>query len=132
MNLADAGQLLGARAAGIWRVDDADLVLTDFWAAPDLDPTVAEAFRLATMLVPTSRSDLGIVGAALDARPRVSIASELPPDSGSGVWLRQFGAVRSIAVPRIVDSIVVEVASVALCDSRDDEAICLLGVILDR
>ena len=132
MNLADVGHLLGARAAGIWRVEGAELVSTDFWASPELDPAVAEAFRIATRRVAISRPDLGIVGAAIDARPKVSIAAELSRASGSGMWLRRFGAARSIAVPRIVEGLVVEVASVAVRESRDDEAIRLLGVILNR
>lgn len=132
MNLAEAGYLLGARAAGTWRVGEAELALTEFWAAADLDVRVAEDFRSATLCVAMSRLDLGIVRAALDARPTVSIASDVPSDIGSGMWLRCFGAVHSVAVPRIVGGVVVEVASVALCDSRDDEAIRLLGVVLNR
>lgn len=131
MTLADIGQRLQARAAGTWRVEGTELVLDDFWAAPDLDPLVAEAFRIATLRVAISRSDLGIVGAALDARPRVSIALELSAGSGSGMWLHRFGAARSIAVPRITDGVVAGVASVALRDSRDIEAIRLLSAFLN-
>jgi hypothetical protein len=35
--------------------------------------------------------------------PAISRAEELPPDSGSGRWLRAFGASRSVAVP-IIDA----------------------------
>ena len=31
--------------------------------------------------------------------PAVSRAAELPADAGSGLWLRRFGAARSVAVP---------------------------------
>lgn len=132
MTLAAVSQLLGARVAGNWRREDAELVLTDFWSAPDLDRRVAEEFRNATLRVPISQSDLGIVGAALDARPRVSIASELPPANGSGMWLRRFGADRSVAVPHVMGGVAVEVAAVALRGSSDDEVIRLLATLFHR
>jgi len=49
--------------------------------------------------VPTSQTSLGIVAAALTGQPAVSRVEELPADSGSGRWLRAFGASRSVAIP---------------------------------
>ena len=46
-----------------------------------------------------SQTSLGIVTAALTGQPAISRVAELPADSGSGRWLRSFGADRSVAVP---------------------------------
>ena len=90
---------LGARAAGLWRVDGDRLVQVAFSADPEMPVDVAEGFARATLAVPLDRLDLGIVGAYCDGRRRVSIAAELPAEVGSGYWLRAFGADRSVAVP---------------------------------
>jgi hypothetical protein len=130
VRLADLGKALDARAAGAWRVEGEDLVQVEFWAAPDMEAMVAEGFALATRCVPLSRVDLGIVGAAIEARPRTSIARELPGDSGSGLWLRRFAADRSVAVPWVIDGVTVAVGSVALRDAREADAIRMLEAFL--
>ncbi len=108
------GQALGARAAGLWTVGEGGLLQVAFWAAPDLSREVADGFALATQRVSLDQVTLGIVRAALDGLPFVSIARDLPPESGSGLWLRRFGADRSVAVPLHRDSLVIGVVSVAL------------------
>ena len=70
-----------------------------FVPGPALDPVVGREFALATRIVPLSRQSLGIVVATISGRPAISRAAELPADSGSGAWLRAFGASRSVAVP---------------------------------
>ena len=132
MTIAQVAQVLGARAAGLWRVEGAELVLTEFWASSDLGPGVAEAFRAATTRVPLSRTELGIVAAAIDGTPTVINAGEQPEAGGSGMWLRRFAAGRSIAVPGIVGGAVVGVASVATNDADIDEAIRLLSGLFGR
>jgi hypothetical protein len=113
---------LNARAAGLWHVEGEALVQDAFAPAPDLPPDVASAFARATLSVPLDRLALGIVRAAVERRVIVSIAAELPPEAGSGYWLRAFGAARSIAVPLDAGR---RVLSVAVPDScpLDEEAV---------
>lgn len=114
----------GARAAGLWRVEGGCLVQAAFVACPEMPAEVARAFADATRSVALTEVPLGIVSAAVSGVPRVSRAEELPSNSGSGRWLRAFGAERSIAVPlRGAADTVIAVLSVALPSSRlnDDE-----------
>jgi hypothetical protein len=99
--LADLCVNLGARAAGLWRVDQqtAQLVQVAFVPGAGLDRQVALEFENATQVVPLSQLTLGIVVAAMTGRPAISRVAELAADSGSGAWLRAFGANRSVAVP---------------------------------
>jgi hypothetical protein len=92
---------LGARAAGWWRLDHESNRLTQVAFVPGvgLDTDVGMAFAAATVAVPLGQKNLGIVIAASTGEPAVSRAEELSPDSGSGHWLRAFGANRSIAMP---------------------------------
>ena len=64
-----------------------------------LDPQVGREFAAATTTVPLSQTSLGIVVAAITGQPAISRVEDLPEDSGSGRWLRAFGASRSVAVP---------------------------------
>jgi hypothetical protein len=116
---------LGARAAGLWRVDSERLVQVAFVPAPSLPEAVSRAFAEATRSVSLDQSSLGIVKAAVLGEVAVSRASELPADAGSGTWLRQFGAVRSVAVPLRDDlGSIRGVLAVALPDSPlDDNAV---------
>jgi hypothetical protein len=92
---------LGARAAGYWQIDPqaARLVQLSFVPGVGLDPEVGRQFAAATATVPLSQKSLGIVAAALTGQTAISRVDELPADSGSGLWLRAFGACRSVAVP---------------------------------
>ena len=92
---------LNARAAGYWQLDALAqrLVQVAFVPGARLDPQVGLDFAAATLEVELSQKNLGIVAAAREGRPVVSRASDLPEDSGSGRWLRAFGASRSVAVP---------------------------------
>ena len=90
---------LSARASGAWSVSGGRLEQVAFDPAPDLAPEVADRFAEATRSVDLGRLGLGIVRAATTGRVAVSVAEGLPPDEGSGYWLRAFGAARSIAVP---------------------------------
>ncbi len=92
---------LGARAAGCWRVEHehSRLIQVAFVPGDGLDPYVARAFAEATRSVGMDQRNLGIVAAALSGQPAVSDAHLLEPESGSGRWLRAFGAGRSVAVP---------------------------------
>ncbi|WP_435005350.1 hypothetical protein P12x_003247 [Tundrisphaera lichenicola] len=106
---------LGGRAAGAWRIEGGRLVLVAFEPAPDLAPEVAIGFEESTRSVDLSMLDLGIVRAVSTGEVAVSIAGELPPETGSGRWLRAFSADRSIAVPVLEASGKVEgVVSIAL------------------
>lgn len=99
--VAEVCAALGARAAGYWQLDqDTErLVQLGFVPGVGLDPEVARQFAAATGTVPLSQTGLGIVAAALTGQPAVSHVENLPADSGSGRWLRAFGASRSVAVP---------------------------------
>jgi len=114
-----------ARAAGWWRVSGGRLELVAFAAAADLPAAVAGGFAEATRTVPLTERGLGIVAAAVSGVPAVSRADELPPGSGSGLWLRRFGAARSVAVPvRDGDGVVTRVVSLALAgEAPGDEAV---------
>jgi len=91
----------GARAAGLWWVEEGDLVREVFVACAEMPLEVVGAFMVATRSVALSDVSLGIVAAAIAGVPQVSRAQELPPDVGSGRWLRAFGAERSVAVPLV-------------------------------
>jgi hypothetical protein len=104
---------LEARAAGVWQIVEQSLELVVFVAANDMEPSVSLGFAEATRSVELSSKPLGIVGAAMFGEPSVSIAAELPDDVGSGYWLRQFVAVRSVAVPIFHEGDVIGVISVA-------------------
>jgi hypothetical protein len=99
--VAEVCAALGARAAGYWQLDQETerLVQLGFVPGVGLDPEIGWQFAAATTAVPLSQTSLGIVAAALTGQPAVSRADELPADSGSGRWLRAFGASRSVAVP---------------------------------
>ena len=116
-HVAHLCEQLRARAAGYWQLDAPAqrLLQVAFVPGPGLDPQVGQQFAAATLEVELSQKNLGIVAAAMDGRPVVSHAIELPEDSGSGRWLRAFGASRSVAVPiRAENSQVNGVLSVAL------------------
>jgi hypothetical protein len=97
--LAALRSRLGGRAAGVWRLEADRLVLIAFDPAPDLPAAVALGFEAATRSVDLTLVHLGIVRAATTGETFVSVAAELPPEIGSGHWLRAFGAARSVAVP---------------------------------
>lgn len=90
-----------ARATGCWRFENGRLLLESFLPCPEMKPEIAARFPVATADVPVTDTGLGIV---LAARTRVVTeyrADDLPPESGSGYWLRGFEADRSIAVPQL-------------------------------
>lgn len=129
------GRLLDARAVGVWSVVGDRLEIDRFWPAPDLPDVVAREFVDATRSVGLAETGLGIVAAVVDRRPRVSVAASLPEGSGSGLWLRRFGASRSLAVPVLRGGEVVGVVSAALPGSEKNEAevLALIGEMsIDR
>jgi hypothetical protein len=105
---------LRARAAGLWRVEGGSLRAVAFSAVDDMPRDVADGFARATAVVPITPGALGIVAAAVTGRPAISVASDLPAGVGSGYWLREFGAMRSVAVPLVREGRVVGVVAVAL------------------
>lgn len=113
--LGDLANQVGAVAVGLWRRGGDHLVQVCFVSDPDLPEPVGVAFALATRIVPLTNGELGIVKAAMLGEVAFSRAVDLPPDSGSGYWLRQFGASCSVAVP-VGD----QVLSVALAETPDD------------
>ena len=122
--LAALRSRLGGRAAGAWRLEGDRLVLIAFDPAPDLTPAVAQGFEAATRSVDLTLVDLGIVRAATTGEAFVSVAAELPPETGSGHWLRAFGAARSVAVPiEAPDGRIGAVVSVALGPAPDEQAV---------
>ena len=108
------GEALGARAAGLWELTGDSLVQVAFWSAHDLPSDVAEGFKQATERVPLSETNLGIVRAAIEGKPSTSLVANLSPEGGSGLWLRRFGAERSIAFPLKRGPRILGVAAVAL------------------
>lgn len=108
---------LRARAAGWWRLAGDSLEQVAFAASPEMPAEVALGFTEATRSVPLSSTQLGIVRAQATGEVAVSRLEDSDPDQGSGLWLRRFGASRSVAVPtggRVV--------SVALADSELTDA----------
>lgn len=114
---------LGARAVGYWWLAGRWLEQVAFVASPALPPDVARGFAEATRSVSLAQEDLGIVKAALSNAVTVSRAEELAGDTGSGYWLRAFGASRSVAVPlHDLKGAVRAVLAVALADGSLDDA----------
>lgn len=66
-----------------------------------MKPDIASGFPVATADVPVTDTGLGIVLAARTREVTEYRAIDLPPDAGSGFWLRGFEADRSIAVPQL-------------------------------
>lgn len=101
-------------AAGLWRLVDGHLVLSEFSAKEEMPPDVQDAFRKATSRVPLDRTDLAIVRAVLTGD---LAAAEPPPEgqegSGSPAWLRRFAARRSIALPIRKEGVIVGALAVA-------------------
>lgn len=89
----------GGRAIGVWVVHGDELRIAAFDSSPELSSDVARRFTETSASVGLSQTTLGIVRAVLIGEPVVSIAADLHPETGSGLWLRAFGAERSIAVP---------------------------------
>ncbi len=112
---------LPARAAGLWRLEGDRLIQVAFFSCDDMPEEVARRFGEATRIATLDQSSLGIVKAVVEGRTVVSIADELPSATGSGHWLRAFGADRSIAVPLRSAPGVVSVAVLGL--SRPAEEI---------
>lgn len=92
-----------ARATGSWRYDAGKkvLLLESFQACPEMKKEVAAGFPAATAEVLVTDTGLGIVLAARAMAVTEYRAVDLPPDAGSGYWLRGFEADRSVAVPQI-------------------------------
>lgn len=112
-----------ARAAGWWKVKDGHLEQVGFAAGSDLPDQVARQFAEATRSVALSQRGLGIVKAAITGEVAVSLTSELPAESGSGLWLRLFDAARSVAVPiRDGLGLITSVVSLALAETVTSEA----------
>jgi hypothetical protein len=131
--LAGICSALDARAAGYWRFDEGSghLIQLCFVAGAGLDPEVGRQFAAATKCVSVSQTTLGIVAAAITGRPAVSRVSELPAESGSGRWLRAFGASRSVAVPlRDAFGSVIGVLSIALALDNPLDEQCAVKTIL--
>ena len=116
---------LCARAAGWWTVAGDRLEQVAVVFAADMPEAVVGEFASATRAVALAQTDLGIVRAVLSGEPTVSRVEELSSDAGSGLWLRRFGAARSVAVPlRDRSGAVAAVVSVALAgDAPDDPAV---------
>jgi hypothetical protein len=91
----------GARATGCWRFEPGRLLIEAFVACAEMKPEVARDFPVATADVPVTDTGLGIVLAARTRQVTEYRAIDLPPDAGSGFWLRGFEADRSIAVPQL-------------------------------
>lgn len=125
-HLADLRLALGARAAGYWWHAGDWLEQVALAFSPTFDPAVAQTFKEITRSVALEKTDLGIVRAAVADEPVVSRVSDLPGASGSGYWLRAFGAERSVAVPLHDPSTAVRaIVSVALAADNplDDGAV---------
>lgn len=90
---------LDGRAAGFWLREGDTLRQVAFQSAADLPDSVRVGFMDATREVPLSLLELAIVSACLEGKPILSLAETLPPELGSGYWLRAFGAACSLAVP---------------------------------
>jgi hypothetical protein len=130
-------RVLHARAAGYWRLDvnegEPRLIQIAFVGAEDLQDPIKREFASATLVVPLDRVHLGIVRAALEREPAVSIVTELAADAGSGYWLRQFGAARSIAVPlKDTAGTSIGVLSVALASSIDPPSEDVVWIIREH
>ncbi|MDR3639011.1 MAG: hypothetical protein P4L84_34720 [Isosphaeraceae bacterium] len=120
--IADLLRALGARAAGLWWVDGGCLAQAAFVACAEMPADVAREFAAATLSVPLTERSLGIVAAGTMGATVVSRVVELEAASGSGRWLRAFGAERSVAVPLVGENgCVVGVLSVALPASPESD-----------
>lgn len=124
-NVATLRLDLEGRAAGYWWLAGDWLEQVAFTASPALPEDVAQRFAEATRSVPTSKTDLGIVRAALTHAPAISRVDKLPADAGSGYWLRAFGATRSVAVPlHDLKGKVRAVVAIAIADTDlEDDAV---------
>jgi len=117
---------LDARATGLWGVEGDRLAIWAFDRAPDMPEGVARRFVEAAASVRLDRRELGVVNAVVERSVAVSLAGRLPIESGSGYWLRSFGAERSVAVPLTnAEGEIVAVLSAALADlgPPDDEEV---------
>lgn len=113
----------GARATGCWRYEAGRLKLEAFVACPEMKAEVAKGFPIATADVPVTDTGLGIVLAARTREVTEYRAIDLPPEAGSGFWLRGFEADRSIAVPQLDDSgHLIRILSVAIRGLHDPVA----------
>ncbi len=97
--LADLNARLDGRAIGLWACEGEILRLVAFLPAADLPDSVRVGFVEATRAVPLSTLELSIVKARQEGEPVLAISETLPPELGSGYWLRAFGAACSLAVP---------------------------------
>ena len=89
-----------SRASGLWRLEENHLVLIGFGWASNMPLEVSSGFQAATRHVPLDQIGLGIVKAAVSAKP--AIGRRDPKESGldgSATWIAKFGANTSLAVP---------------------------------
>lgn len=127
----DCGELVGrilrqlsACAVGLWWLESDHLRMLAFESAESVPRASADRFQQATTRVSLSQESLSIVRAAVQGEPSVAVARELPEAEGSGYWLRQFGAARSVAVPLAQGGETRAVLSAAVpqaCNLSDDE-----------
>ena len=114
-----------ARASGLWRLNENQLILAGFGSATDMLEEVSLGFQEATRRVPLDQTGLGIVKAVVTAGPVIGYrnpqAAEL---SASASWIAKFEANTSLAVPirdagsnRLVG--VIAVSSAAFIEEAD-------------
>ena len=89
-----------SRAAGCWRLENDHLRLVGFGWAEDMSPEISAGFQAATRRVPLDQVGLGIVKAAITAKPAIGRRDPQTTDlGGSATWIAKFGANTSLAVP---------------------------------
>ena len=89
-----------SRAVGLWQNSSEFLHLLGFSAAPNMPADVQSGFCKATRKVPLSKTDLGIVKAAVQRKATIAtVGSSSGILSGSATWLERFEAINSLAVP---------------------------------
>ena len=104
----------GARATGLWTVNEDELRQIGFRAVNDMADIVKREFADATLNVPLSQQGLGIVKAALFKAPAVASVEDSSGELGaSALWLRRFGATQSLALPIVSQQQVVGVLAIS-------------------
>lgn len=88
---------LGARAAGLWRLEGIALAAVAQSFSSELPAPLAAAFRAELAHVRLSRRDLAIVEAVI--RKGIVAAAAAGAFESSAHWLARLGAERSFAIP---------------------------------
>lgn len=109
-----------SRAAGLWRMEDNELVMCGFGNVPDMTDDVIQGFKDVTGRVTLDKTNLGIVRAIVTDKPTIArLDPSISGLTGSASWLVRFDCVSSLALPIHDSQTKAQIGAVAISTTDD-------------